>query len=125
MDDKVYFKNTGIRYKAEGSGTTIVLLHGYLESSDIWDKFSGELKHEFRVISIDLPGHGKSGIVADIHTMEIMAETVNAVLDELDIDKCILIGHSMGGYVTMAFADLYLKNLSSVKPIPSFSSRLV
>jgi pimeloyl-ACP methyl ester carboxylesterase len=111
MDGRINFKNTTIRYKVEGSGTPIVLLHGYLESLDIWDKFPGELMKRFRVISIDLPGHGKSGIVTDVHTMEIMAEAVNAVLDELGIEKCILIGHSMGGYVTMAFADLYHERL--------------
>ncbi len=107
MTGIVKFENISIRYKLEGMGTVVVLLHGYLESLDIWSAFSGELMKKFRVISIDLPGHGQSGIIADIHTMEIMAEAVKAVLSELNINKCILIGHSMGGYVTMAFADLF------------------
>lgn len=107
MIDIANFKNSTIRYKVEGAGTVVVLLHGYLESLKIWNKFSDKLSKEFRVICIDLPGHGRSGIVAGAHTMEIMAEGVIAVLDKLNIDKCILIGHSMGGYVTMAFADLY------------------
>lgn len=107
MTGIINFRNSSVRYKVEGEGKEIVLLHGYLESLDIWCKFSGELKKEFRVVSIDLPGHGQSGIIADVHTMEIMAEGVNAVLDELNIKKCVLIGHSMGGYVTMAFADLF------------------
>jgi len=111
MTGTVNFRNTSIRYKVEGAGTEVVLLHGYLESLDIWHKFSGELRKKFRVVSIDLPGHGQSGIIADVHTMEIMAEAVNAVLDELNISKCILTGHSMGGYVTMAFADLFYDRL--------------
>jgi len=107
MTGEVKFKNTYIRYKVEGKGTDVVLLHGYLESMDIWTAFSGKLMKKFRVVSIDLPGHGQSGIISDVHTMEILAEAVKAVLDELDIKKCVLIGHSMGGYVTMAFADLF------------------
>lgn len=111
MIDKVNFRNSTIRYKDEGSGSVVVLLHGYLESLNIWDKFSDELSKKFRVICIDLPGHGQSGIVADAHTMEIMAEGVDTVLNKLHIDKCVLIGHSMGGYVTMAYADLYSNRL--------------
>ena len=107
MTGKVKFKNISIQYKVEGMGTVVVLLHGYLESMDIWSAFSGELIKKFRVICIDLPGHGQSGIISDIHTMEILAEGVKTVLNELNIKKCILIGHSMGGYVTMAFADLF------------------
>lgn len=107
MIDKVDFKDSTIRYKSEGAGTPLVLLHGYLESLNIWNKLAAELSKEFRVVSIDLPGHGHSGIIANVHTMEIMAEGVNVVLNKLEINKCILIGHSMGGYVTMAFADLF------------------
>lgn len=107
MTGKVKFKNISIRYKVEGMGTVVVLLHGYLESLDIWSAFAGELMKKFRVLCIDLPGHGQSGIIGNVHTMEVLAEGVKTVLNELNINKCILIGHSMGGYVTMAFADLF------------------
>jgi pimeloyl-ACP methyl ester carboxylesterase len=112
MTGTVIFRNKNLRYKVEGAGTAVVLLHGYLESLDIWHNFAEELKKKFRIISIDFPGHGQSGVIADVHTMELMAEGVITVIDELDIGKCILIGHSMGGYVTMAFADLFLNRLS-------------
>jgi pimeloyl-ACP methyl ester carboxylesterase len=111
MDDIINFKGAKIRYRVEGSGTTVVLLHGYLESLDIWNGFSAGLAKKYRIVSIDLPGHGKSGIVSDVHTMEIMAEAVNGVLSEIHADRCTLIGHSMGGYVTMAFADLFYERL--------------
>jgi pimeloyl-ACP methyl ester carboxylesterase len=111
MTDTVIFKNTTVRYKHEGSGTAVVLLHGYLESLDIWNKFSDQLSEKFSVVSIDLPGHGQSGILSDTHTMELMAEAVEAVLNKLQIDKCVLIGHSMGGYVTMAFTGLFNERL--------------
>ncbi|NBC82571.1 MAG: alpha/beta fold hydrolase [Bacteroidetes bacterium] len=98
------FKNAKLRYKDEGNGQAIVLLHGYLESLEIWEGFADELALDFRVICIDIPGHGESGIVAAYHTMDDMAEAVVEVLDELNISKCFMAGHSLGGYVTMAFA---------------------
>ncbi|MCK4663735.1 MAG: alpha/beta hydrolase [Bacteroidales bacterium] len=107
------FNNINIRYREKGKGKTIVLLHGYLESLDVWEDFSNELSKNFRVISIDLLGHGQSGIYDETHTMEIMAEFVNFILNKLNVDKCFLVGHSMGGYVTLAFADKYPEKLIS------------
>ena len=60
-----------------------------------------------RVITIDLPGHGYSECFDDTHTMELMARTVKAVLDDAGVDQCVMIGHSLGGYVALAFAHLY------------------
>ena len=111
MIDTVSFRDSVVRYKLEGSGCTVVLLHGYLESLDIWSSFSKYLAEKFRVVCIDLPGHGKSGILKDVHSMELMAEAVKSVLDKLNTGKCVLIGHSMGGYVTLAFAGLYTERL--------------
>lgn len=96
-----------INFQDIGAGNVIVLLHGFMESLKIWDKIAEVLAESFRVISIDLPGHGKSSIIADTHPMELMAEEVKNILEILGINKCILVGHSMGGYVSMAFADLY------------------
>jgi pimeloyl-ACP methyl ester carboxylesterase len=96
---------------SEGEGIPIVLLHGYLESLHIWDDFAALLQNHCRVIRMDLPGHGKSGIVAGIHTMEIMAESVIAILDALSVDTFFLAGHSMGGYVALAVAESNIKRL--------------
>lgn len=101
-----------IRYSLSGKGSPVVLLHGYLESSEIWNGFSDKLSEKFRVIAIDLPGHGKSDVYGDTHSMEFMAEAVTSLLDSLKIDKAFVIGHSMGGYVTLAMADLYQNKLS-------------
>lgn len=104
----IYFKNTKISYKTEGKGkTNVVLLHGFLESLDIWKAYSKELAKLHTVISIDLLGHGNSACLAYVHTMEEMAEAVNEVLRFLDIRKAIFVGHSLGGYVSLAFAELY------------------
>lgn len=111
MENKLDFKGATIKIVDEGSGIPVVLLHGYLESSEIWKSFSDELKPYFRIIRIDLPGHGESGILHKIQTMEQLAEASRFVLDALFIDRCVLIGHSMGGYVTLAFTELYNERL--------------
>ncbi len=101
-----------IYYNDKGEGTVIVLLHGYLESSEIWNGFEDKLASEFRVISIDLPGHGQSDIYGEIHTMEFMATVVKELLESLGIKKAFLTGHSLGGYVTLAFLELFPVHLS-------------
>ncbi|MCM5662167.1 alpha/beta fold hydrolase [Galbibacter mesophilus] len=99
------FKGTDIFYKDAGKGPAVVLLHGFLENMSIWDSLKEKLVKKYRVITIDLLGHGKTGCLGYVHTMELMAETVKAILDELKIRRVSLIGHSMGGYVALAFAE--------------------
>jgi pimeloyl-ACP methyl ester carboxylesterase len=96
-----------IFYTEKGEGKTIVLLHGFTESQKIWNHFVKVLSGEFRLITIDLPGHGKSECVALVHTMELHAEVVNAVLNKTGVKKCVMVGHSLGGYLTLAFAGKY------------------
>ena len=108
------FNNTTIRFKDEGKGTVIVLLHGYLESLEIWSEFSADLAENCRVVSIDLPGHGKSGVFGKVHTMELLAQTVKSVMDFLNTDKYFLVGHSLGGYVALAFLELFPECLSGL-----------
>lgn len=85
----------------------MVLLHGFLENSTMWDFYIEELSKKHRVITIDLLGHGQTECLGYIHTMEDMADAVQTVLTELRIRKSIFVGHSMGGYVALAFAELY------------------
>lgn len=107
MIKEILYQGAKIRYKDQGEGIPIVLLHGYLLSLDIFNEFAGELAVKYRVVSIDLPGHGKSDVIADIHDMHLMAESVDAVLKSIEIDKFILVGHSMGGYITLAYLNAY------------------
>lgn len=107
MEATIDFKGKQIHYTISGQGKALVLLHGFLESRLIWDNYSRALSDEFKVICIDLPGFGKSDVFAETHSMEFMAEAVRAVLDENRIDNCVISGHSMGGYVALAFADKY------------------
>lgn len=105
MRKSIDFKNTKLYYTDEGQGTPVVFLHGYLESLDIWTPFTEKLISDYRVIRIDIPGHGLSGIVEKVHTMDLMAEFVVSLLEHLSVDKCVLFGHSMGGYVSLAIAE--------------------
>lgn len=86
---------------------TIILLHGYLESLDVWDDFSTLLAPHMRVVSIDLPGHGVSQVKGTVHTMEFLADTVRAAMQTLEIDKAVIAGHSMGGYVALELMRKY------------------
>lgn len=80
---------------------TLLLLHGYLESLDVWEDFAKLLSKEYRVVAMDLPGHGISQVMGPVHTMTFLADTVVGVLDELEIEKATIVGHSMGGYVAL------------------------
>ena len=102
-----FFKNTKINYTDTGKGKAVVLLHGFLENLGMWDNYIELFSRKNRVIAIDLLGHGKTDCLGYIHTIEDQADMVHQVLHDLKIRKAILIGHSMGGYIALAFAELY------------------
>jgi pimeloyl-ACP methyl ester carboxylesterase len=85
----------------------VVLLHGFLENKTMWKDLVPILSQKNRVITIDLLGHGETDCLGYVHSMEDNAEIVKAVLSHLRIRKAIFIGHSMGGYVALAFAELF------------------
>jgi len=114
MNQKIKFDDMNLNYNVLGKGKTIVLLHGYLESKEIWDDFAKDLAESFRVIVPDLPGHGNSELPAGSLSVEKMAELVKQILDKENIDKCLLVGHSMGGYVALAFLELFPETLSGL-----------
>ncbi|WP_417876743.1 alpha/beta fold hydrolase [Winogradskyella sediminis] len=99
------YKNSSIHYTVEGDGEAIVLLHGFLENVDMWQDLTLHFVKHYKVICIDLLGHGKTDCIGYIHTMEAMAEAVFAVLEHIDIKKAHVVGHSMGGYVALALAE--------------------
>ncbi len=105
------YKNLNLHYTDSGKGRAIVLLHGFLENLSMWNDYAAELSTRNRVVCIDLLGHGKSDCYGYMHTMEDMAAGVKAVLNSLKLRRCIVIGHSMGGYVALAFADLFPDNV--------------
>ena len=103
----VSFRSSKIYYSSQGQGDPLVLLHGFLESSRIWEPFIPTWAVKRRVICIDLPGHGQSEVLDSVHSMELFAEVVHSLLKQLDLDRVNLLGHSMGGYVSLAYLDRY------------------
>jgi pimeloyl-ACP methyl ester carboxylesterase len=110
----VPFAGRQIHYWEYGQGPPLVLLHGFLESSSMWKRLVPEWSRRFRVITIDLPGHGKSHIIGHVHKMTDIAAVVEALLDKLNIENAHIMGHSMGGYVSLAFGEKYPDRLSSL-----------
>lgn len=110
----ITFREKAIHYKVDGEGEALVLLHGFIESMAIWDDFTKVLSRSFKVIRIDLPGHGKTPLIEKTHSMELMASCVKAVLEYLEVKSCVMIGHSMGGYVTLEFAKQYPEKLKGM-----------
>ncbi|MDY5968710.1 MAG: alpha/beta hydrolase [Bacteroidales bacterium] len=109
----IEFRGRRIHYRDEGRNNerTLVLLHGFLQSQDVWSSYTLSYMRSMRVVTIDLPGFGYSDTYGEVHTMEFMAEAVKAVLDAADVDQCVMAGHSMGGYVALAFANNYYYSL--------------
>ena len=110
----VEHKGSSVFYTDEGKGDAVVFLHGFLENSAMWQSLIPNLTPTYRIICIDLLGHGQTGCLGYIHTMEDMAEAVKAVTDELALDTFTLIGHSMGGYVALAFTEKYQDTINGL-----------
>lgn len=104
-----------LNFERKGNGKeTLVLLHGFMENISIWNDMEPHLSEQFSLLKIDLPGHGQSEILAEVQTMELMAEEVKKVLDDQNLEQIHLLGHSMGGYVSLGFAEKYPEYLKSL-----------
>lgn len=99
---------------SEAGARCVVLLHGYLESLLVWEEFIPLLYKEGRVVTLDLPGHGISVVAGEVHTMDFLADTVAEGLRALGIARCTLVGHSMGGYVALAFCERHPEMLDGL-----------
>src|SRR6478672_7646514 len=100
-------------YRMAGDGEPVVLIHGFAEDGTIWDGLISDLSKNYKVIVPDLAGSGKS-TGSDNVSMEILAEHINMILEKENIDSCFMIGHSMGGYITLAFAEKYAHKLKGL-----------
>lgn len=106
-----YFKyqQASVYYELEGEGTCLTFLHGFLENVNMWKSISKSFNTSYKVLLLDLPGHGKTDNFGYIHTMEFMAELVSELLKHLSISSTFIIGHSMGGYVCCSFLQKFPK----------------
>jgi pimeloyl-ACP methyl ester carboxylesterase len=116
MQRRISYSNTEIFYQAKGEGLPVILIHGFGEDSTVWAEQVSFLKNHCRLIIPDLPGSGLSIFENDklvnADTIEYYADAVYALLQHEKIERCIMLGHSMGGYVTLAFAEKYLELLN-------------
>lgn len=112
MRKSIDYMGAKVSYDIQGSGETLAFLHGYLESLEIWEGFAGRFNDRYQVLCLDIPGHGQSGVFSEIHMMDEMATVLKTVLEAEEIEKATIIGHSMGGYVTMSFVSMYPEMLS-------------
>lgn len=126
MKKSVLFKNIPVSFTDQGKGTAVVFLHGFLENSRMWSPIIEGLKTPRRVVCMDLLGHGETPSLGYIHRMDDMAEQVHRVCTSLRLKRIVLIGHSMGGYVALAFAKQYpemVKGLCLVNSTPFSDSK--
>ena len=96
-----------LSYERHGNGMPLVLLHGYPLDHSIWEPLVPLLENHFDLILPDLRGFGESKPIGTDLTMDDYAAEVAGLLDRLDIAKAAVVGHSMGGYVALAFAGAY------------------
>lgn len=97
-----------------GNGFPLVFIHGFCETSEVWADFADRFGHEFHVIVLDLPGFGKSEALPAPFTLEGVAQQLIDFLASKNIDHYCLIGHSLGGYVSLAMAALQPNAVHSV-----------
>ncbi len=117
--EKIDVNGIQFAYTRRGKGTPLVLLHGYPLDHHLWDEVVPLLEDTFDVILPDLRGFGESSIVDSSPTMEDYASDIAGLLDQLGIQKVAIVGHSMGGYVALAFARLYPDRVSGLGLVSS------
>lgn len=105
--ETIHVNGIRLAYERRGTGSPMVLLHGYPLDHQIWDDIAPLLADTFELIIPDLRGFGGSSTVDSFSAMEDYAADIAALLDQLEIQKAAIVGHSMGGYVALAFARLY------------------
>ncbi len=103
-----------LSYNDVGHGSVLVLLHGFCESKELWRDFEDSLSAKYRVISIDLPGFGESRLEVESLSIGYMAEQVKELLDDIEVTDCVMVGHSLGGYVSLDFAERYPECLQGI-----------
>jgi pimeloyl-ACP methyl ester carboxylesterase len=114
VDKRCSYRSVDLFYRVEGTGRPVVLVHGFAEDHTIWAEQVNELKKKYRVILPDLPGSGNSPYNRQLSSIDDLADAIRALAGNDQLDHMILIGHSMGGYITLAFAEKYPDLLSAI-----------
>ena len=112
MEKTILYQNKKIFYRSIGNGDPVMFVHGFGEDGNVWDKQVEYLKNGYHLLVPDLPGSGQSAMIDDM-SMEGMAEVLHTIIHEENIDRCTVIGHSMGGYVTLALVESYWNHVDA------------
>jgi pimeloyl-ACP methyl ester carboxylesterase len=116
VEKEIIFDNSRIYYRSIGNGSTVILIHGFGEDGEVWRNQIEFLKNSYQLVIPDLPGTGRSEMIEDM-SMEGMAEVIKTIIDKEtppnSSAKVAMIGHSMGGYIALAFAEKYDALLNS------------
>lgn len=115
--NQVNWRNKKIFYKVQGTGQAVMLVHGFAENGKVWDHQVSELSKHFKIIVPDLPGCGSSEFVTEDLSITDYAEALMKVAQaEINTERetFTMIGHSMGGYIALAFADKYADVLNGL-----------
>jgi 3-oxoadipate enol-lactonase len=116
---KIRIEGVPIAYDAAGHGLAVVLLHGLLLDRSIWDDQAAALAGRFRVVRPDLRGAGESGAGEGPALMESLAGDVYGLLDALEIERAVIVGHGMGGYAALAFFRMYAERVAGLALVAS------
>jgi len=112
MEGKILYQNKKIFYRNIGKGDPVMFVHGFGEDGEVWNNQIEFFKNKYHLIVPDLPGSGRSEMINDM-SMEGMAEVLHTIIHEENIDKCTVIGHSMGGYITLALVESYWNHVNA------------
>lgn len=110
MKKTIQHKNVPLVYHVYGSGAAVILLHGFAETNTIWKNQSGFLSRYCKVIIPDLPGSGESELFGTHNNnlgIEELADSVHAIIENENLKDCIILGHSMGGYIALSYVEKY------------------
>lgn len=106
------FRGATISWSDSGSGNTVVLIHGFAETGEVWKYQRPGLEKHCRLIIPDLPGSGRSGALqGEEISIDDYADCIEAILKQEGIDDTVMLGHSMGGYITLSYAERYPQRL--------------
>lgn len=117
--EKIRVNSIEIAYERRGKGNPLVLIHGYPLDHSIWDQTATFLENDFDLILPDLRGFGKSTTVTNMYGMNEIADDLTQLLDHLGIQQAAFAGHSMGGYVALAFARKYPSRVTGLVLVSS------
>ena len=112
MEKTILYQSKKIFYRSIGAGKPVMLVHGFGEDGNVWNIQVDHLKDKFYLIVPDLPGSGSSEMITDM-SMEGIAEVLHSIIHEENIDKCTVIGHSMGGYIMLALVEHYWNHVNA------------